>query len=146
MKKKYVKIIIALILLVVLVYGALFVKDFFFSSDEKVIYGTRLKGISKHKISEETKNNVKEALKEGTSKVEVRISGKIIYIVMKVNEGTTVEAAKALGIKSLESFTEDEKGYYDVQIMIDSEGENEKFPIIGYKHHLKSNVSWTKDR
>ncbi len=146
LRKKYIRIFLALVLVALLIGGLLFVKEMIFSNDEKVIYGNRLKGIEKVPITDETKNKIKEGLKENTSSVKVRISGKIIYIIMKVKEGTTLETAHNLGNKSLEYFSDDEKSFYDIQIMIDMEGESNQFPIIGYKQHSKGSIIWTKDR
>jgi len=146
LRRKYIRIFLALVLVALLAGGLLFLKEMLFSNDEKVIYGNRLKGIEKVKISEETKNKVKESMQENTTSVEVRLAGKIIYIIAKVKEGTTLETAKAMGAKTLECFSEEEKAFYDIQVMIDSEAETNQFPIIGYKHHTKSELKWTKDR
>lgn len=145
-KKVIIKVLIAIILLILSVWLALFLKEFFFSSDAKVIYGTRLKGINKHKISKETISSVEDSIKKEVSSVNVRVTGKLIYIVIKVKENTTLETAKALGAKAIEGFSADEKTFYDIQIMIDSESENSQYPIIGYKQRSRQNITWTKDR
>ena len=36
--------------------------------------------------------------------------------------------------------------FYDVEVMIDKDGESTQFPIIGYKHHSKKDFVFTKDR
>ena len=145
-RKRVLRIVILVVLLIIGVGTALFLKEFFFSNDEKVIYGTRLKGIEKNKISNETKENAKASIKEEVSNVEIRIAGKIVYITIKVKEGTTLDVAKALGAKPLEAFSAEEKSYYDFQVMIDCETENPQFPIIGYKQHSRETITWTKDR
>ena len=145
-KKVIIKVLIAIILLILSVWLALFLKEFFFSSDAKVIYGTRLKGINKHKISKETISSVEDSIKKEVSSVNVRVTGKLIYIVIKVKENTTLETAKALGAKAIEGFSADKKAFYDIQIMIDSESENSQYPIIGYKQRSRQNITWTKDR
>ena len=45
-----------------------------------------------------------------------------------------------------EEFTEEEKGFYDIQVIIESDTNTTQFPIIGYKHHSKAAYTWTKDR
>lgn len=148
-KRHKIVLLIALIL-ILLVCGAMFVKEFFFSSDTEAIYGSRLNGIKKVPISDEVKEKIKEDLKEDTSSVKVRLSGRIIYIIIKVKEDTSLEDAKNIGSKTLEYFKEEELKYYDIQIMISSEKESNQFPIIGYKHHdeeeKKHSIVWTKDR
>ena len=48
--------------------------------------------------------------------------------------------------KTLEKLSEEERAYYDVQFMINNENDKDHFPIIGYKHHSKQGISWTKNR
>ena len=145
-RRRIIKIVIALIILVILVGAGLFVKEMIFSGEAKVIYGSRTKGVDKMKISDETKNKIKTGLGEATTKVEVRVTGRLIYIIVKVKDGTTLDVAKSLAVKSLEFLSDEEKAFYDVQMLIESEGESAQFPIIGYKQKSRANFSWTKDR
>ena len=48
--------------------------------------------------------------------------------------------------KVIEKLSDKQKKYFDVQIFIKKSSKDEKFPIIGYKHHNKDNITWTKDR
>lgn len=143
--KKHISIIIAIIVIILIIAGAFLVKEVFFPNESKAIYGSRLEGRDSVKISNKTKNKIKEDLSEGTSKVDVRIAGRIIYIDVTGNADLTLDSAKGLGQKALESFKEEELAYYDIQIIIDKE-ESTQFPIIGYKHHTKTAISWTRDR
>ena len=54
--KKNIKKIVALMAFILLVAFLLIAKEFFYSSDAGAVYGNRLEGIEKVKISEETKN------------------------------------------------------------------------------------------
>ena len=144
-KKKIVRIILGILLIALLVVGALFTKEFFFPNDEKVIYGTRLKDIDKHKISDEEINKLKEGIKKDYKNITVRVSGKIIYIVMEVVPEMTLDTAKSIGKMALDYFSEDEKSYYDIQLMIDAEN-NSQYPIIGYKQRTRADIIWTRDR
>lgn len=144
--KKHKGAIIGLILIALLVAGLLAVKNFFFPSESKMIYGNRLEGRDKVKISDDTKNKVKEGLSEGTSSVKVRIAGRIIYIDIQANDDMSLEAAKDKGNKSLEFFSDAEKAYYDIQVLIDNKANQDQFPIIGYKHHTKTAIVWNRDR
>lgn len=145
-KKNIVLIMVVILLLVLAIVGFIFAKNMFFSNDEKAIYGTRLDGIDKVKITDEKKKEIANALSEGTSKVTVRLSGRIIYIDIKVAEGTTRDAAIGIGNKSLEFFSAEEKAYYDIQVLMDSDTDKEQFPILGYKHHTKEAINWTRNR
>ena len=144
--KKHITLVVAIVVILLIVAGLLILNDIFNPSESKAIYGNRLEEVDKHKISNDTQTKVKEALSEGATSVEMRISGRIIYIDVKVNGDTSVESAKNLGNKALEVFTDDEKGYYDIQVMIDNDVNTNQFPIIGYKHHSKTAMTWTKDR
>lgn len=144
--RKHKTVIWLAIILILLVLGAMIAKEFFFSSDTEAIYGTRLSKIKEVPITAEVKKKIKNAFKEETASFAIRLQGRIINISMTVKEGTTLEAAKELGNKTLEYFSDKEKAYYDIQIIIESKSESKQFPIIGYKHHNKESISWTYDR
>ena len=144
--KKHMSLIVAIGIFVLVFAGFLILKSVFFPSEAKAIYGDRLKGREKVMITDATKNKIKSDLSEATSKVDVRVAGKIIYIDMTVTGNVNVATAKGLANKALESFTDQEKAYYDIQAIISSDTDTEHFPIIGYKHHAKTAYSWTKDR
>ena len=144
--RKYKKIIILVVIIVLLVLALLGIKNFFFPSESGVLYGNRLAGREKVKISEDTKSKIKDALGERSSSVKVRIAGRIVYIDVVVNDDVSKEDARALGDKSLEFFSDSEKSYYDIQILINNKANTEQFPIIGYKHHTKGGIAWNKDR
>lgn len=144
--KKHISIFVALIVIVLMVVGLLVLKNIFYKEENKAIYGNRLEGRENIIISKETINKVKTELSENTTKVDVRIAGRIIYINVKVNPDTTKETARSLADKAVAVFSDIEKSYYDIQILIDNDSNQEQFPIIGYKHHTKTAISWTKDR
>ena len=144
--KKYKGAILGSILLILIVGGLIELKAFFFPNESGVIYGNRLAGREKLEIKEETKSQIKEALKEKCSSVKIRIAGRLIYVIAVVNDDVSKEDARGLGDKTLEFLSDQEKVYYDVQILLDNKGNKDQFPIIGYKHHTKNAISWTKDR
>ena len=65
---------------------------------------------------------------------------------VKLNEGVSVDTARSLASKTLDKLSDDEKAYYDIQFIIINESDTDHFPIMGYKHHTKSAISWTKNR
>lgn len=144
--KKHITIIVIVVVILLLIGGFFLAKDIFFPDENKAIYGTRLEGREKVTISKETKNKVKELLQEGSEKVDVRVAGRIIYIHIYVTGDTPQEKAKEMGNKSLEAFSDAEKSYYDIQIMINHKENQSQYPILGYKHHTKTAIVWTKDR
>ena len=144
--KKRKNIMVGLGVIILIIFAAFLTKRLLSVNENVAIYGSRLDGRDKVKISNDTKNKVKASLSDNTSSVEVRVAGRIIYIDMKANGDTSLEAAKELGNKSLESFSDAEKKYYDIQVLIENDANAGQFPIIGYKHHSKDAIVWTKDR
>ena len=146
LKKKYIIIVLLLIVLALLIKAGISLKNAFFPNESKIFYGTRLEGRDKVMITDAAKKLVKEKVSDKTSKCNVRVAGRIIYITMTAKDGVSRDDAKQLGNLALECFSEKEKEYYDIQIMIDHETNKGEFPIIGYKHHTKGAIKWTKDR
>lgn len=133
-------------IIVLTIIAIIIVKTELSYNENTAIYGSRLEGRDKVKISSETKEKVKQSISESTASVEVRVAGRIIYITAKANGDVSLDAAKALGQKALESFSDVEKKYYDIQVLIENDANTSQFPIIGYKHHSKEAIVWTKDR
>ena len=70
----------------------------------------------------------------------------IIIKKIKLKEDVSRDTAKELANKTLEKLSEEERSYYDVQFIISKTKDKEHFPIIGYKHHTKPAIAWTKNR
>ena len=54
----------------------------------------------------------------------------------------STEDAKKLGDTILDKISDDDKKYYDIQILIDTEEENDNYPIAGYKHKSEDNFTY----
>ena len=144
--KKNARLIVGAIIIIFVVIIGIMAKNFFFPDDAEAYYGTRLEGIDKVKINDKKKEELKEHFNESSSSINVRVQGRIIYFNVKLNEGVSVDTARDLSNKTLEKLSDDEKAYYDIQFIISNDSDTEHFPIMGYKHHTKSAISWTKDR
>lgn len=144
--KKNKSTIVGILVFILALAGILAVKGVLSSDEGKAIYGTRLKGINEVKITDSQKKEVENKLANDTKKVEVSVAGRIINILITAKEGTSLEDAKKLGDKAVEAFSSAEKKYYDIQIFITNEKNKAQFPIIGYRHHTKNTITWTKDR
>ncbi len=144
--KKQKNALVGLGIIILTIAGIFIVKKELSYNENTAIYGSRIEGKEKVPITSETKEKVKSSLKENASSVEVRVAGRIIYITVKANGDTNLEGAKALGEKTLEAFSDIEKKYYDIQVLIENDTNTSQFPIIGYKHHTKEKLVWTKDR
>ncbi len=150
-KIKKNKLLILFLLLVILVTVFLVKILLIFSdSDEVAIYGERLTGDEVVTIdSDEINQKIKKEVSEQTDRCKVRIQGRIVNIILSVKADVSRDTAKELASATLEKFSKKEKSYYDFQIYLNKEAESEdkaQFPIIGYKHHTKDNITWTKDR
>ena len=144
--KKNKSTIVGILVFILALAGIIAVKGVLSSDEGKAIYGTRLKGINEVKITDKQKKEVENKLANDTDKVEVSVAGRIINILITAKEGTSLENAKKLGDKAVEAFSSAEKKYYDIQIFITNEKNKAQFPIIGYRHHTKNTITWTKDR
>lgn len=140
--------ILVVIFFILLVIAAVKVKELFFPNigTGEAVYGERLN--DKVKLDEGILSNIEALLKENksTKEVSTRVSGRIINISITVYDAMSKNDAKKLGESSVTKLSEEQAGYYDVQVFITKSKDFTDFPIIGYKHYKNSNFSWTKDR
>lgn len=144
--KKNSSTVVGVSVFILVIVAALLIKNLFMYDENQAIYGTRLDGIDKVKVSSEQKKKVETKLSESTKKVEVKVSGKIVNTTITTNDDTSLEDAKKLADSILEEFTDAQKKFFDFQFFIKNEKNENQFPIIGYKQHARGNISWTKDR
>lgn len=145
-KNKFVIIAIGVFLiLVVLVFQ---IATMFFPEEGTALYGDRLDGIEEVELSNSKLTKVESNLKSdgAVKEADVSVAGKIVEVIITVQDDTSVDTAKALNTKVLDSLSNKEKKFYDIQIFVKKDSEATDFPIIGYKHHAKDTFSWTKDR
>ena len=144
--KKNSSAVLGITILVLIIVAMLLIKNLFMYDENKAIYGSRLDGLEKYKVSSEQIDKMKKKVSESSKKVEVKISGKIIDVIIDANDDVNLESAKKMGQDILEEISDDQKNVYDYQVYVKNEKNKSQFPIIGYKHHSKENISWTKDR
>lgn len=145
-KKNKLTIIALVVFTLISVVGYKTVK-MFFPDVKSAIYGDRLDG--KVAVSKETYETVKEKVKgqEFVKDIKIRENGRTINVDIQVMDSTSIDAAKGLSSLVVEDFNEMQTGYYDFQIFVTKESVDENnFPIIGYKHHNRSEFSWTRNR
>lgn len=135
------------ILLIAVIIFSIYLYLIFTDNDETAIYGTRLVGEEKVEIDVNKSNKlVEEKVKDIVYNVTVRKQGRIVNVILTVKDEITRDVAKNYSNELLTAFTDDERGYYDFQIFVNKTNEDAQFPIIGYKHHQKDAIRWTKDR
>ena len=120
----------------------------FFPEEGTALYGDRLDGIEEVELSNSKLTKIESNLKSdgAVKEADVSVAGKIVEVIITVQDDTSVDTAKALNTKVLDSLSNKEKKFYDIQIFVKKDSEATDFPIIGYKHHAKDTFSWTKDR
>ena len=145
MKKK--KIIIALFILIIMVLGLCIAYEKIFANNNGK-YGNRLEGIEKVSIKAKQKKEIKKNIEslEISSKVELYLTGRIVKVIVTVKDDTGLDKAKETYAKLVEKLTDEQKKYFDIQVFLNKKEKDDSFPTIGYKHHNKDNVSWTKGR
>ena len=125
------------------------VVNLFFSSKGAAAYGNRLDGIEKVKISAQKFESIEESLEnEGAiAKATVELKGRLLNVIIVLEDDTTKDTAKIFPGKVVEQLTEKQNKYYDIQVFLQKKNEDDaSFPIIAYKHHQKDGFSFTKDR
>lgn len=145
-KNKFV--IIAIGVFLILVVLGFQIATMFFPEEGTALYGDRLDGIEEVELSNSKLTKIESNLKSdgAVKEADVSIAGKIVEVIITVQDDTSVDTAKALNTKVLDSLSNKEKKFYDIQIFVKKDSEATDFPIIGYKHHAKDTFSWTKDR
>lgn len=128
-------------------------------------YGDRLEGIQDHKFTEKAKNKVIKSIKDKEQVVSCKIDvqGKLINVIFTVKKEVSKDDSKNIANESLASFSDDIKGFYDIQFAIKKKGEegtkvtkqleDEKteeitvyeFPIMGYKNKKSDGIVWTNN-
>ena len=140
--------IIAIICFLAVMLVAVEVKNIFFPSEGGAIYGDRLDGRDEVKPTNKEISKITDALneQEAVKEAKVVIKGKIINVLMTIDDEVSLEDAKGLANIVLNKLKKDQKEYFDVQVIIDKSNDSAQFPIIGYKHHSKEGFIFTKDR
>jgi len=122
----------------------------FYVGNGKDKYGNRLEGIENYEISETKQNDFKTNLtnNDKIKSVDFKITGRIIYITIQVEQKVKIEEAESIALKSLENFTEEEQGYYDFMFTLKQSKteENEGFIISGAKNANGSGLVWNNNR
>ena len=134
-------IIISIILIII----GLFV--YFVKGSGKTVYGDRLVNIENYKIDKDIKNKLEEIYIDSTvDSVKYDLKGKIIYIKIDLKENLPLVDAQTLSLKAIDVFSEEQRSYYDIQLIVTTSKVEEKskiYPIFGYKNAKNTQVVWT---
>lgn len=158
MKNKKVVIIALILILLILV---IIIKSVFFQGNGSK-YGNRLDGINKISFTNKDKSSVTDSISknEKVTKAEMKIHGKIINVIFDVNEDVSIDDAKNIANESLDKFSSEVKGFYDIEYIITKSNEKgtetdvtsedgtttkktiKEFPIMGYKNTKSETIVW----
>ena len=144
--KKNKTLLLAGLILIAIVAAIFIVKDTIMFDEYQALYGNRLEGIDKVEITKDQIKQVKERLKDTTEKVDIRVSGRVINLIIETKPETTPEEARGMAGVLLENISPEQKNYYDIEALIDNSENQTQFPIIGYMHKTKTTYTWTRDR
>lgn len=119
----------------------------FLSKESGSAYGDRLKGIENVKISSDTETRIESEMKnlDKVKEVEYLSHGRLINILITVDKDMKVSKAKNYGEKVVDFLNDKELDYYDIQIFISCDDENNVYPVIGYKHKTGDKFYWTNN-
>ena len=141
------RIVIALVFLLIIgVFGFITVKQYLYPDDKLTVYGNRLDGIDKVKITDEKKNEIIKMIKEkaGIKDAKIDIQGKIINVSITASEKeNTKEEMQKLCTEILLKFSSEEINFYDFQFFIKNEDLN--YNMIGYKNKISEEISYSDD-
>lgn len=137
--KKYKIIIIIIITFLVLgLFVILGMKELLYPDDRKSLYGSRLEGISKYNVDILNLKKEIETVK-GITQVEINVNGRIINIIVLVEK----EVQDELGQTILETLTNEEQSYFDIQLIVEKETEEKNDLNFGYKHKTEQDFRWS---
>ena len=88
--------------------------------------------------------NLKE--KDGVEKISTSTSGRILNVIIMVKDDVSLESVKSFPDEVDKALDDDQKKAYDVQVFIKKNKEDDKFPVIAYRHQGGDHYSFTKDR
>lgn len=146
-KNKYTLIVIVAFILIMII-GAK-AMELFFPNTGKAVYGNRLDGIEEVRIKDSKMEQVLAEMKEDAAITDIdqETRGRLVSFIITVSDEVGLDVAKSFADRAIASFDDNQKAYYDFQVLIQKANkELLDFPIIGYRHHNNTVFVWTKDR
>jgi len=105
--------------------------------------------IEDYEISESRRSDFEHniANNDKVAKVDLILTGRIVYITMEFEPTVNLEEAKSIALKSLEEFEEREKDYYDFMFTLKQNIVGDAgFIISGAKNAKRSSIVWNNNR
>lgn len=137
------------IILIICIIAILIVTVSFFLGGSKSVYGNRLDDIEKYPITETFKGDFIDNLEsdEAVENVQMDVKGRVIYIAIDFVGDVPLVDAESKAAATIESFSEDILGYYDINFTLKSKDtdNSEGFLILGAKNVAGSGIVWNNN-
>ncbi len=141
--KKQIKI--GIIVLIILILLLSLYKSFFYSDSQKAIYGVRIRDIKENEFKEDEKSSIKNKASKisGVKDVDIKVKGRLIKFFVTFEDGVSNDDIKAKFNEMLSYVSSKVKDYYDISFYSKETINGEvKYPVIGYKHKSKQEISF----
>ena len=114
--------IIAIVFLIVFVFIGVQIRNIFMPDEGKAAYGDRLSEIKDHKLSKDWFSKIEDKFKEDSrvTKIENKVHGRIINLIITVGDDVDVGTAKEIGNSTIGMFENEELSYYSLQVYLNS--------------------------
>ena len=133
--------VLGAIILVCLIVVIVVSLTFFYGSSESP-YGHRLDIMEKVPLKDDLLKDLKNTLEstEKVSKASVTLQGKVVYFIITYEAGTDMEKAKEIANSTLEKFSDEELGAYDLQYTIS----DTKYTLMGaHNSNSEEGITWS---
>lgn len=145
-KHKFTMVVLIILIIIAMFFVALL--RFLMPNYHGDLYGNRLSGISHYAIEDSVIEKLKTELSASDEVEEVlyNLEGRLVNLTLIVKDEVERDVSKGYADKTLTYFTDEQKGYYDIQIFLTSSNANsEKYPIVGYKHKTSTGIVWSNN-
>lgn len=136
--------IIVIICILIIIFACI---QYFFMGVATNKYGNRLESIKNIKITDSKQSSIEKEIKEDekVKKVDLTVTGKIVYISITMEDGASLDDAKNIAIMSLDKFSEKQKTNYDFQYFLVNENKDAGFNLMGAKNINSNSIIWTNN-
>lgn len=147
-KRHKVKLVLLGVFLLVFIVALFVLINLFYPDSRKDVYGNRLSGIENKKVSNQAITEIKDKISSSdfVDGIEYSLKGRLINFQIEVKSSTKVSEAKKLVSNIIESFDNDTKKFYDIQvIIIENDEQSKNYPVFAYKHKTNDKFVWTNN-
>lgn len=140
---KYIKIsLIVLVLVLIFTLGFMTYQVIFASHSNSRVVDSNYKLTDKE--IKEVKNTLNEI--ENVENIDIYITknmkSRIIKVILNLKSDVEFDIIKEKGNEMLNSFSDSNLGYFDIEFFVDSKSKDSQYPKIGYKSRTSSEFSW----